>query len=606
MATNTIKLTITPNSGSATTKELTLARERGTTGACLFRSYEVNQEGGRPDKPLFDQRDWSGGFGQGNFTDETRYSAGSNIDTTQTGQIFLGPLINSTTIHGGGNLGAAPVDFELFGSTLYVATATKIYSWSTGDAHWDLKKTYSTGDNITDLHSFGGYLFVGRGASTAYDYTSDGANYTTSTLTDGYANGFLTAPAGAGTTMILWKWKTPNQIASHSTGLNGTQWTTAAYIGDSGYNITNLLLPHDNLFVGKVDNLYHYDSDGKSYPLMPELRCAQSTNNFKSTTYWQGSAYFSLGSRVGEVTAYSSFDNVGPLDHLEHISQTGSCVALTSDRDWVYAFMQEGSNYICYKGRESLKDNALAWSWCPWANLSTNSVATATVCQFSGENPKLWFGYGSAAAYITLSDNPPADTYTYAASGYLETGWFDAGARDWNKLIDAVLAEAKMSSGAMSATKNVTLSYATDDGTSFTQIDTAITTATMGSKKYTDTAPVAAKKVKFKIALATDSSSVTPIVKYFAAYGFIQPARVRLFDFTVFAEQGTTGMTKDIRDFLIDGRDSTSLITLVDRFGSSHYVRILPGYPQEIEMVNQEGKQVGIAMKVMCEKVDWS
>jgi hypothetical protein len=207
-------------------------------------------------------------------------------------------------------------------------------------------------------------------------------------------------------------------------------------------------------------------------------------------------------------------------------------------------------------------------------------------------------------SYFLLSRNFPwATAPTYATSGYLETGWIDLGHRDWYKIIDAVLAECR---GTLAAGRTVTISYYADEG-SITQIDTAYTADTAGTKKYADTsALVVAKKVKFRIALASNNSAYTPIVKYFSAYGSVRPTRARLFDFTVIAEEGFSSMSMTLRDFLISGRDATSLLTLVDRFGASHYVRILPGYPVETEICNRNGKQVGIAMRVICERVDWA
>ena len=504
MAREDVELTITPNGGAETHKPLTLMNKgKGK----MWSVSELNNEVMPTDRPFFVQNTWHGGFGQGNFRDPTRYADGVGIDTTHKGLLFLGPAITSSTISTGGGMGAAPVDFEVFNisgtDTLFCATGLKIYQWNTTNSNWVLKETF-TGDAITQLHSFGGYMFVARGADTAYSYTANGADYTTCTLTDKYADGFLTAPAGAGTTMILWKFKTPNEISSHATGINGaTEWATVSYIGDTSADITNLLLPFDNLFVGRADNLYHYDADGKSYPLMTELELAKSTNNFKHIAGYHGSWYFSLGSRVGEITAYNSFDEMGPLSKVEDVDKVGTCVGLAADRNYLYAIMDEGTNSVIYKGFEDTDSSGnLFWSWCPWAFLSTNACATAFVAQLASENPKLWFGYGNTAGYCILSDYPLADSsYSFGATGYLVTSWFDAGARDWYKILDAVMCECK---GTMFATKSVTLYFEDDEDGTWTQIDTAYTAATSAStaKKYADTAPPSFKKIRFKIAFA--------------------------------------------------------------------------------------------------------
>lgn len=622
MATNTIQLTITPNGGSATKKELTLARERGTTGPCLFRSYDVAVDDQRHDLPIFSQSDWSGGMGDGNFGDPTRFCGGYCVNTEFPGQLFLGPLVTTTDV-----LNATVVSHCYFGSAWYALLSNgDIYKWNTTNSHWDLAfDGASVSAHPQALCSHGGYMFVARG-SNAYLYTNDGTNYTMATTADKDATGFLSAPAATGIGTVLWKFGySNNQIASHSTGLNGTEWSTPAYIGESSNVVTSLILHQDRLLVGTTWGLYHYDSDGATYKLLgaENLSDPGYSGNFKYHTHLKGSTYFSMYNQIGELTGGNAFRYVEPTQFVEDYDLVlGKCEGLAADQDNLYAcFRPSGllnslSRSNIYKGHEVASGDGTYWSWGHIAETPAGGydVQGLFVSPALGStHARLWWGGGDLASdYIQLPRYPIAsskifqsDTITFTPTGYLETGWIDLGHRDWYKLIDSVLAEAKMNSGAMSATKYVRLSYATDDSTSFTTIGD-ITTATMGTKKYIATAPVAAKKVKFRITLVTDSSSVTPIVKYFAAYGSVRPTRVRMFDFTVFAEQGQTGMTKDIRDFLIDGRDSTTLVTLVDRFGASHYVRILPGYPQETELCNQEGKQVGIVMRVVCEKVDWA
>jgi hypothetical protein len=222
-----------------------------------------------------------------------------------------------------------------------------------------------------------------------------------------------------------------------------------------------------------------------------------------------------------------------------------------------------------------------------------------------------WGGWAVSVYYAKYIDLIPydlsiTDLYSvspvYAAAGYLETGWIDMGHRDWDKVLDSVIAECR---GGTAAGITVTISYYLDEST-IVQIDTAYAAATAGTKKYVDTAPVSAKKVKFRIALATNNTAKTPIVKYFAAYGSVRPTRARMFDFTVYAEAGPTASGLNLRDFLVDCRDSTSLVTFYDRFNASHSVRVLPGYPVETEMLNEEAKEPAVVCKVKLEKVDWS
>uniref|UniRef100_A0A6H1ZGE1 Uncharacterized protein n=1 Tax=viral metagenome TaxID=1070528 RepID=A0A6H1ZGE1_9ZZZZ len=510
---------------------------------------------------------------------------------------------------------AAVVDFDFLGGVPVCATATKIFQWDNTNSYWTAKKTYIEGDNITDLCVYSiastDYLFIARGASTIYEYTSNLSDYTISNLAQKYANYFLVAPSGDGLSSILWAAVKPNAVYSNSSGLNaGTAWTTGSTIGDTFTDITKLMILNGQFLIGKEDNLYHYDNDGKVFPLLPELKLGLSSNNFKHITEYKGALYFSLDTRIGEITSYLSYGVMDPYQSLEGIATKGSCVALTADRDYLYAFMYDGTDYICFKGHVVPIANGTQWSWCPWLYLSTNSTTIAHVSLISGENPKLWFGYGNTTAYAILSDNPLADTSAlFAASGYLITGWYDAGVRDWDKMIQSVNAEVIMKSGDMSATKKVTVSYDINDGNGWVTIDTAYTVATSGTKKYVDAAlgNVSFKKIRFKIALdVTGDTGNTAIVRYFNANMILRPEQLKVYDFTVDVGNPRMMTSQTVRDFLETGRDSTKLVTLNDRYGTDRTVVVMPGYPREVEVVREAGKTSELAVQMKCVQVDWS
>ena len=94
-------------------------------------------------------------------------------------------------------------------------------------------------------------------------------------------------------------------------------------------------------------------------------------------------------------------------------------------------------------------------------------------------------------------------------------------------------------------------------------------------------------------------------VKDFRAYGQVKPTRVKIWDMTISCNDNEVE-AKTIKDFLEDGRDSRSLITMVDRFGTSHYVRIQTGYPRIEEVVDEQGRYPELGVHLRVEKVDWS
>ena len=73
------------------------------------------------------------------------------------------------------------------------------------------------------------------------------------------------------------------------------------------------------------------------------------TRNFQYVTSWQGLTYFSLGNGIGEIDQNDQFGMVGPLQDTGDINKTGHCVGLSSEKDWLYEAMDEGTNTIIYK-----------------------------------------------------------------------------------------------------------------------------------------------------------------------------------------------------------------------------------------------------------------
>lgn len=330
---------------------------------------------------------------------------------------------------------------------------------------------------------------------------------------------------------------------------------------------------------------------------------------------------------IGELTTYNTFDRIEPARSVDDIDgQKSYCTGLAADDEYLYAAMSGtvDANTMIYKGAQ-LTDSSgnTKWAWCPLA--FSDYYSGCLFHDAAVARNRIWFcNYVTTASrYIVAGRLNPGSYLTgealkFASSGHLDTSWFDAGNRDWMKFLDAVLCETKMSSGAMDAGKKVTISYAIDDSPAYTQIDTPIIAATMGTKKYVDDTPGAFKKIRFRIALATDSETVTPVVKYFAAYGSIQPPRKQLIEFYVNCETGFSGKAKDLRDFLFACRDigvagpyaSLTYLTLKDLYGTPHYVRFLPGYPVEQMYLNKAqmhgSEQPAVRLRVVCEKVDWS
>ena len=456
----------------STTKGLKLIRNED--GSAMYQVIEEIPQ--YRDPLLYTQTNWIDGHGQHDLLNPEAYFEGQSIDTTQEGRIFLGPLINTVgEIGDSGNLDSAVVKFawDSTNSKLLCITAAKAYIYSTG---WTAATDTVAGG--TDLREFGAYMFVARGSSTAYMYSNDGGdNWTASTLTTKTFQKFLVSHNAAGTAEVLWSFKQPNEVYSNAgTGINGgTEWGSAAYIGDSANNITTLFLSNDNFMVGREDGLFHYDSDGGQHQLRPDLRANRSTDNFKHVTEWQAGVYHSEIDGMGEITSYNAYEPMGPLQNLGDIGKRGDIVGLAADKDWIYVAIYDGTNYWIYKGREVRKGGALRWQWCPWVYCGTNAIATMLVVQHSTTDRRLWFGYGTTTAYVILSDNPTADSAArFATSGHLRMSYDYGTDPNWDKLWQsAVIEQTRYNSGAQtaaSAGETVQLKYRDDMDTSATSI----------------------------------------------------------------------------------------------------------------------------------------
>ncbi len=501
------------------------------------------------------------------------------------------------------------IKFCLFDNTIYAAYATRVLQWDSTYSCW---REMFTATSITDLCAFGLYLFVAQGPSTGYYYSTDGKIYTASGLSDDNANHFIVAPSPTKTTEILWKADEGSIVKSNTDGTGAlTQWSGSNYIGDASKGaITGMMLLTEQLLIGRANgNLYHLDEDGRVHLLLDADAESGISTPFKYHTNYQNGTYFNVGTSLVEIGPSLTLDRVGPYDNLDDTETTAYGYRyigpIASDPWNLYAMVYNSAFYI-YKGHPDSED---VWHWHPIAYPGTQ---LCNACYYDdGQNPRrFWFGSDTDICYLNISDNPTNDTTArFTTTGYVITGWQDAGNRDWTKMLQGVLIEC---TGTMSATVYVKIYYEIDASGSWVELDTTYTATTvMGLKKYTDLSNVNFKKIRFMIQLASNTSTVTPIVKFFAAYGLLRPTKSKIFDFTV--DVGSDfAKSKTIRDFLEKGRPGTSdagsssLLTLVDRFGTSHYIVFLPGYPEEVEVLDELGRQSELAVRIVAAEVDWS
>ena len=595
-------------------------------GSDTYKLALIRDDTGRPyysvdyDKPehnpelRFIQETWNGGHGQYEARKRNKYFAGESIDTTIDGKIFLGPLIYTVQEDDTSVLDSAVVDFLWYANTSewLCATSGKIYRYNVSSSlKWTAATTTVAG--VLQLWEHDGVAYAAVGKDTKYWYSTTGDTWTQTDLTDGYANKFFTSPNAAGTSNVLWKVKLPNELTDSTNGktvaAGGVQWSSPAYIGDTSNDITNIFLINDQLVIGKTDGLIHYDSDGGLHYLLNDLRHNRSTNNFKYQCEWQSASYFSMGGGLAEITSYQAYEPMGPLTGIDDTNKVGIPYGLTSDKDWLYTCYKEGTSYIIYKGVEvRTDDDALEWRWCPWVNLSTSACGVIKVCQHSATDRRLWFGYGTNTGYVIITDNPLADSNArFAAAGKIQMSYFDAGHIDWSKLWQSTTTNTD----ACTANLTVTPKYRKDDTTSWAALGAAVTTDGVNNTKLTTA--LSSNRIQFELDLATNSSSATPVVLFFQALGILKPTQVKIHDCTYAVADNQYNRASTIKDFLNGGASSTSLIKFADlrydeKTSDTSYTWVVmePGFPQEVEIVDERKLKPEVGIKCRFREVSYT
>ncbi len=495
-------------------------------------------------------------------------------------------------------------------SKLMCATATQIFWWD--DSYW-VQKWVTTG-TIHGLIVYNDILYVALGDTDSYWYSSDGATYTETDLTNDHADGFLVAPNPEGTADILWKFNQPNQLLYTTDGrtvaAGGIQWSSPAYIGDTSQDIINLFLANDKFMVGREDNLYHYDSNGGIHPLMDDLRQARNTRNFQYITYYKGATYFSVGNGVGEITSYDSYNQVSPLQRTDDINKYGYCTGLSSDGDYLYVTMLENTVRHIYKGKQINGE----WAWCPWVYLGTTGSSVLSFCQHTTTDRKLWMGYGNQMRYAVVTDNPTADSNArFAYSSYIILSYEYGTNPYWDKMFQSIVTETK----GCDADEYISISYRKNTDTSYTSCTGNITTN--GVVKTNMTSALTSNRIQFKITFTEPipieggtGAEATPELLLFEARGVEKPETFRVHECVYSVGDTPSRRVSTIKSFLEGGRTSTSLIKFADeRFGESvsgtyHYVVMQPGYPQTVEVLHEKERQPELGIKVRWQEVNFT
>jgi hypothetical protein len=600
-----------------TTKNFDLATEQGKKAFAVVEepivplkaATDVPGYGDLPAEKIlaFVQNNWRGGMGQKNkFEVADMYGEGYNIDTREPNMIFLGPKINVA-----GTIADTIIALEFFDEREYAASTTKVYRLNTAGTVWDLVLTIED-DTIECLAQYDGYIFVGlTDGMYYYSETGNDASWTQTTLDYAIAHKLCVSPAFSGTKDVLVLATRPNIVRTSLSPLeDGVGWLDPPYyVGDENSDITSLFVLNGTLFIGKEDGVYALGTDGRPVAVMPEYKQKRDATNFKAWTMWQSVFYGSVSGDVMEIVGGSSslfsIDFMGPLERSPELATVGSVKGLAADDKNIYALMLVGTKYIIYTGRER-RDNkyGLRWEWVPYSDLGTNVCGAIRVMQRDGENPKLWFAYGTNMANIVLSRSPNyplGDTnYRFTTQGYVYTSYFDANYDTWSKIFyqlwlvtDKIVADHQY----------VKVFYQKDEETSWS----LLTVVDASGTQSVNLPSISCKKIRLKIELNSDDTTLTPVVSMFILRGILRPEITRSIDFAVVLGQSDSRKPSSDLAFIRSGRTADTPITLRDlRFGTTRYITFLSNSPMEIEDIDEQSKQPTYKARILAQELNWS
>ncbi len=562
------------------------------------------KEGLPPERLLpFEAEDWSWGTGLLRYTPQfqrpghvLRYSDGFGIDTSQVGQVRHGPLTSNV----GSALAATPIQSLLFDNKVWFLTNEHLYNW-TGSS-LTLFWTNADGALNLSMEVHGANLFV----ATSFFSGSPGANryyFTNGTGAPAARNrdsNDHSSETGANITTLslagnLWRAYATNQIASsNDPEAASPAWGNVLEVGD-GDAITNLYSISGLLGVATQSTLYVIDADNNVIELNKALRTRRSANAFTIKAESGSDVWFSDGVSTYRVVSesFEVFDIRlgGPFHSTDEVPITspeageGTIDAIAQDIDAVYIVASRGGDVYVYKGVEIAR-GILVWS--PLVKETSTTSNFCVVAKMTGDSQAIvYFNSGTQVKKF--------DTVwtTYAASWELHTSFFTATLESWDKMWHKLRAFLDLDTNA-----KIIASYRVNRQTSFTLFASPGEMTADGNNELKVTTPVAGKRIQLKFAGSTTNSSDAVHLLSFLLEGILRADHARLFQFTVVADSKTEA------DFLYSLRtDNDSFITITDRFGTARTAFVLPGFPVEIETMDEPLHEPVRAYQLMCQEV---
>lgn len=315
----------------------------------------------------------------------------------------------------GGPLGTSPIVVTLEGQ--YLAGKVPIITAASNSGS-------PLGGGTVTVTAPAAYMFIALGNNTPMVTMKADGTFTTATSPKSKMFGTLRQRLYRVEKSSL-SYNTDGQVAD-------ANWTTSAHVGNASTKITGLAELDGVLYIAKEEGLYKLLSDQEAM-LVVSWADQEDPVNGRSMKAWQGNLIFPIGHGLmkftaGQITPFGlDMDEGLPSGKLGKVK----CIVST---------MQ--TLYVAVAGDENNVSGIYEYNGVGWHNLYTSTVKDSPITAmcytttFAGQN-RLWFSQGNDVYYMLIPDvtgNPAnwmddneAGLATFVDSGFLETGWIEAG-----------------------------------------------------------------------------------------------------------------------------------------------------------------------------------
>ena len=311
-------------------------------------------------------------------------------------------------------LNDTPVAFARYKSKWYCGAGDTVYEWDESGKTWEVSDA-QTGDDVTALEVWGGYLWAARGGACyvrRYNGSAWGSVSEYGTLLRAGGGYLHRTGAGSDTHKVYYT-------------VDGAAWSDAIEVGAGDHAVTGMVWYRDMLVCATATRLWGIAAE-MAYPML-DWSSQEDLENGRGMVAWGRTGCLYIPLRFGLYRWNGdTMVAVGPEQGTGlPVERAGKIAHLVGTGNWLYAAVDAGvlggkSSILAYNGMGG-------WHELQRAEQVTQRIRTIGFETVHSPN-RLWFGMDKQTRYLMLpdySDNPwQWSGYEFNASGELETSWF--------------------------------------------------------------------------------------------------------------------------------------------------------------------------------------